>query len=206
MKLPLLLVSLLCSCILWPDLSRADTTQQAVPQEDSAESADADASQALVPGGTVRLKTALPRGSLKGMVKSLDDAQITVVLKEGEEVSVPWTSIKRLDVQVGLRHRYGMGALIGGGVGVFMGLIIPNHEECFAPGCPDEETFARSQAVVIGGIVGALGGLWAEGIRAPSAPQWERVRAPYTPAAGTSLGFGVSRDRDGLGVRLVLGF
>ena len=187
-------------------------TQPATPQEDSAAGGEAVAPQPqpLVPGDTVKLKTARDPGQLKGTLMSLNECQITVVVKGGAEVSVPWASIKRLDVQVGVRHRYGTWALIGGGVGVFLGLLVPNHEECFAPGCPDEEAFARSQAVVIGGVLGVLTGLVAEGTSPPSAPKWGRVLPltypPYRPAAGKSVGFGVAPDRDGLAVRLVLGF
>ena len=200
------LVALLCLSILWPDRPRADTALRAVPEEDSAGGKDADSPRILKPGDMVRVRTTLPPGRLKGAIKSLDDTQVTIVIKEGEELSVPWTSIKRLDVQVGLRHSYGAAALIGGGIGALIGLVIPNHEECFAPGCPDEEAFKRSQAVLIGGIVGALGGLWAEGASEPGARKWERVHAPYGPPAGTSVRFGFTRAPDDLGVRLVLSF
>ena len=270
MKLPLLLISLLCSWLFWPDLPLADTTWQEVPQqaappsaapqtvisqteasspedteptasqpeveqpeapqqevpqpedheppvpepedsqEKTAEGAKADASQALVPGGTVRLKTTLPPGSLKGIIKSLDDTQVTVLVKGGEELSVPWPSIKWLDVQVGVRHRYGMWALIGGGIGAFFGLFIPNHEECFAPGCPEDEMFARSQAVIIGGVLGALTGLVVEGTSDPSSPKWERLHPPIYPASksesGASVGLRLTPDRDGPAVRVVLSF
>jgi hypothetical protein len=205
-RFPILLVALLCLPILWPGRPLAETTLKVVPEENSAGGTDADAPRALKPGDMVRLRTTSPPGRLKGTIKTLDDTQITVVVREGEELSVPWTSIKKLEVQVGLRHSYGVAALIGGGIGALIGLVIPNHEECFAPGCPDEEAFNRSQAVLIGGVVGALGGLWAEGASQPGARKWEHVRAPYAPAAGTSLSFGVTQDRDGLGVRLVLGF
>ena len=205
-RFPILLVALLCLSVQWPGRALAGAPLRAVPEEDSAGGAEADNPRALKPGDMVRLRTTLPPGRLKGAIKSLDDTQVTIVIKEGEELSVPWTSIKRLDVQVGLRHSYGVAALIGGGIGALIGLVIPNEEECFAPGCPDEEAFERSQAVLIGGVVGALGGLWAEGASEPSAPRWEHIRAPYMPSAGTSVAFGFTRDREGLGVRLVLGF
>jgi hypothetical protein len=205
-RFPILLLALLCVSILWPGRALAGAPLRAVPEEESDGGTDADASRALKPGDMVRLRTTLPPGRLKGAIKSLDDTQVTIVIKEGEELSVPWTTVKRLDVQVGLRHSYGAAALIGGGIGALIGLVIPNHEECFAPGCPDEEAFSRSQAVLIGGVVGALGGLWAEGASEPGARKWEDVRAPYAPAAGASVRFGFTRDRDGLGVRLVLGF
>jgi len=205
-RFPTLLFALLCSGFLWIDLPLADTALRAVPEEDSAGGTDAGAPRTLKAGDMVRVRTTLPPGRLKGTIKTLDDHQVTVVIQEGEEVSVPWNSIRRLEVQVGLRHSYGVAALIGGGIGALIGLVIPNEEDCFAPGCPDEEAFSRSQAVLIGGVVGALGGLWAEGASEPGARKWEDVRAPYAPAAGASVRFGFTRDRDGLGVRLVLGF
>ncbi len=238
MKLALPLVALVGTCVLWPDLSLEAATllersrlaapreevseipqpavpemaapQPTVPQGGSPENAETDVPQALVPGGSIQLKTTLVSGRLRGTIKSLDNTQMTVVVKGGEELIVPWSSIKRLDVQVGVRHRYGTGVLIGGGLGAFFGLIIPNHQECFAPGCPDEERFARSQAVVIGGILGAITGLLVEGASDPSAPKWERVSPQsypsYRPAAGASVGFGVTSDRNGPAVQLVVTF
>lgn len=270
MKLPLLLISLLCPWLFWPESPLADSTPQQIPQraarpsaapqtavsqteasapketepaasqpeveqpeapqqevpqpkdheppvpepedsqENTAEGAKADASQALVPGGTVRIKTSLAPGQLKGIIKSLDDTQLIVMSKGGELQSVPWTSIRRLDVQVGVRHRYGAWALIGGGVGAFLGLVIPNDEECFAPGCPEDEMFARNQAVVIGAVLGALTGLVVEGTSEPSSPKWERLSPPAYPPnqseSGASVGLRLTPDRDGPAVRVVLSF
>ena len=205
-RLPAVLVPLLCWSALCPGLPFADPPLPSNPQEERSAPQEAAASQDVTMGSTVRLRTTLPEGTARGTVKSIDENRITVVDRKNQETSVPWSAIERFEVQVGVRHRYGTAALIGGGILAFVLLVAPNTEPCFAPGCPEDEMYDKRQAALIGGAVGALCGLWAEGVSKPTAPRWQTVRPPYPAPTGTSVGLGVAPARDGLGVRWVLTF
>ena len=205
-RLPAVLVPLVCWSILGPGPAFADPSLPSSPQEEQSAPQEVAPSPDVTTGSTVRLRTTLPEGSVRGAVTSIDGTRITVVDRKNQETSAPWSAIERLDVQVGVRHRYGTAALIGGGIVAFALLIAPNTEPCFAPGCPEDEMYDKRQAALIGGAVGALCGLWAEGVSKPTAPRWQTVRPPYPASTGTSVGLGVAPARDGLGVRWVLTF
>src|SRR5262249_18056446 len=157
---------------LWPDPLRArvapgDQRQAApLPLEPRPEppgptepstSQDLPVSQAMRPGSLVRVRSTLSEDHLQARIESADDQQIPIVNRKGVETNVPWPTVQRLEVQVGVHHACGTAALAGGIAGALAGYLVAHSKEpCFAPGCPDEKVGGGPQAVLIGGAFGAL--------------------------------------------------
>jgi hypothetical protein len=156
--------------------------------------------EALQPGGTVRVQSSESEVRLTGTIKSLEGDRLVIVNRKGEETAIPWSTVRRLEVGVGVRHTFGAAAAIGGFAGALAGAVMPNKEPCYAPGCPDETTFSRGEAVLAGGAVGALLGVCAEAISKPRGTKWTPVPLPYAPVS--AIGFRIAPLRDGVAAGL----
>jgi hypothetical protein len=110
--------------------------------------------------------------------------------KGGESLSVPWASIRHLDVQVGLRRRYALWAVGSAGLGGALGLTVPEHETCYLNRC--EEGDDPRQVAVVLAAAGAVTGLIMTRAFPPTAPKWERVKLPYRPGSEVPLGLGIT--------------
>jgi hypothetical protein len=186
----------------------ASPPARATPEQEGAAppASDENRQPTLKPGDTVRLRTALPAQRLEGRVDSIDDAQITVTNEEGKKLSLPWTSIDRLDLQAGRRHTYGKTVLISSGICLGVGLLIPppKPKYCFGESC-DEPLWSRQQQASAALAVGVLVGLIGEAASEPRAPRWERVHLPYQPPRVAFLGFSTSLERGGVAFQATFG-
>jgi hypothetical protein len=193
-------------CLLAPNVSLADPRCPPPREKESSVATDECGQPTLSPGDFIRFKTASSRGFRKGHIESVDDVQLTVVDEDGAKTSLSWLHIDRLDLQVGLRREYGKGILIGAGLGLVLGLILPSPEFdfCVKESC-DARIWERRQMVHIGVGVGILSGLIAAASLEPTGPKWERIRLPYRRLA-TSLEFRGSPRRDGVAVRITFSF
>lgn len=193
-------------CLLAPNVSLADPPCPPPREKESSPATDECGQPTLNSGDFVRFKTASSRGFRKGHIESVDDLQLTVVDEDGAKTSLSWVHIDRLDLQVGLRREYGKGILIGAGVGLVLGLILPSPEFDFCVKEPcDARIWERRQMVRIGIGIGVLGGLIAAASSEPTGPKWERIRLPYRRIA-TSLESRGSPLRDGVAVRITFSF
>jgi hypothetical protein len=90
---------------------------------------------------------------MEGTVAAVDRETLTVVQGHGGiRVGVPRSRIAKLEVAKGQKSHWGVGALIGTGVGVLLGVLASN------PPSSASEFQVDAGAVAVCGAVGAAGG------------------------------------------------
>lgn len=198
----LLGIGLLIPCAVLADASICPPR----PGDESAAGGDA-CRRPLVPFDNVRLKTTFNGKTLTGPIDSVDDRQITIIDRKGGKQSLPWSTVSRLDLQVGLQRQYGRMMLLGAGIGAALGLVLPlpKPDICFGESC-DEPLWDREEQVAGMLVVGFLTGLIGESLSDPWAPRWERVRLPYQPPVVTSFAVGPTDGHGGMGFRVTFSF
>ena len=129
--------------------------------------AEAQADSPLPPlvavGSKVRLQSTQVGGRLRGIVAAVDEKQLTLAREDGAPAIVPLNTVTSMDMVVRRKRKTLKGLAIGTGIGVLLGLVIPEDSEdplCEADG---NSLCSRGEAVAIGMVSGAL---WGTGIGA----------------------------------------
>lgn len=120
-----------------------------------------------VPSPGSRVRITAPRHDLKravGVVQDTSSSAPTVQFSRLPTTTIPRSDITALDISIGHRRRgmegFGLGALIGGGFGIFLGLASGDDEAGFIQFSAEEKAALAGVVLgVTGAIVGLLAGL-----------------------------------------------
>ena len=149
----------------------------------------------LPPGSRVRVHSA--QGPVIGAIRSVSDSAIVVAPASARAVTIPWSSVNRLEISRGRSTNawrgLGIGALGGAVTGVILGLAA--GEDCGRSNsfvCFDRGSLALAGGVgfgVIGGVIGLVAGAFR------THENWHMITAP-----GRVLRITVAPRGAGLGV------
>jgi hypothetical protein len=114
-------------------------------------------------GSKVRLHSTQVGGQLRGIVAAVDQKQLTLAREHGAPAIVPLNTLTSLDRVVGRKRKTLKGLAIGTGIGVLLGLVIPEDSEDPLCKVDGSNLCSRGEAMAIGMISGAL---WGTGIGA----------------------------------------
>jgi hypothetical protein len=118
-----------------------------------AASAEAADEHAVRIGDQVRVTApSVSPKTIQGSLAAVDRERLSVSTTAGTRVEVPRFRIAKLEVLRGSKSRWGIGALIGAGAGVLLGLVASN------PPSSADHFQVDGGAVAVCGAVGAAGG------------------------------------------------
>src|SRR5262245_44544010 len=132
-------------------------------------------------GSKVRLHTTQVGGQLRGIVAAVDQQQLTLAREDGAPAIVPLNTITSLDLVIRRKRKTLKGLAIGTGIGVLLGLVIPEDSEDPLCGIDGNNLCSRGEAIAIGMVSGAL---WGTGIGAlVKGDVWAPVTLKPQPSA-----------------------
>ena len=174
-------------------------TWKPLPAQELAQLRPGQKVRVTIPSANLILREATLQSIQAGTI-TLRTARDTLLPIDSITLAAPIDSVRSLDVSVGRRNFARVGALIGGGMGlvVGMGMAVKQVDRCHdsggfikgGPWCELNYLFAPA-AMLVGGWLGALIG------RGWSGERWEpvplaRARVGLVPLWGGRLGLGAS--------------
>jgi len=128
---------------------------------------DPNAKETLVPEAQIRVNALVFRGIRYGSLVALDPDTLIMRAKNGREFTIPFSSLRQLEVSLGETTSRSRGALIGSAIGAGLAVLFAVSDEV-----PDDE---RGAALAVFMMIYFPIGAIASALKGSTMTQWQEV-------------------------------